>query len=163
MKEWRIIEECYEVSNTGEVRRLGTEYVMKTRIDRYGYEIITLHVRGKALTRKVHRLVALAYVPTDDVSLTVDHVDDDKLNNRPENLQWLTAEANLTKGFETGAHTRGEKRNAGKLVKLTDANVCEIREMIADGLGNSEIGHMFGVTCGCIYSIRAGKSWTHIN
>ena len=163
MKEWRIIEECYEVSNHGEVRRIGTDHVMKTRVDRYGYEIITLYVKGKALTRKAHRLVAIAYVPTADVSLTVDHIDDDKLNNRPENLQWLTAEANLTKGFKTGAHTVGEKRNAGKPVKLTDANVREIREMIADGLGNSEIGHMFGVTCGCIYAIRAGKSWTHIN
>ena len=36
------------------------------------------------------------------------------------------------------------------------------RDMLDDGMGNSEIGHLFGVTCGCIYSIRKGKSWAHI-
>jgi len=68
----------------------------------------------------------------------------------------------MSKGFATGAHTVGENRKAGRAVKLTEEDVHRIREMIELGLGNSEIGRQFSVTCGCIYSIRARKSWTHI-
>jgi len=78
------------------------------------------------------------------------------------NLRWLTAAQNMCEGFATGAHKVGEARTAGRAVKLTEEDVHVVREMIAMGLGNSEIGNYFGVTCGCIYSIRMRKSWTHI-
>lgn len=162
MTNWKTTETCYEVSEDGQVRRIGSDTSLKPRVDRYGYEIVTLWVNGMPLTRKIHRLVAIAFVPTSSFELTVDHIDDDKLNNRASNLQWLTAAQNMTKGFETGAHKVGEARIAGRKVKLTNEDIPLIRQMISDGLGNSEIGHMFGVTCGCIYSIRAGKSWIHV-
>jgi len=63
--------------------------LLRTRVDCYGYEIVTLYVNGKPLTRKVHRLVALAFIPTSDVELTVDHIDSYKLNNNVTNLQWM--------------------------------------------------------------------------
>ena len=64
MELWKIIERDYEISNKGRIRSLKTiPFILKTRIDRYGYEIVTLHLDGKALTRKIHRLVALAFIP----------------------------------------------------------------------------------------------------
>lgn len=64
--------------------------------------------------------------------------------------------------FRTGLHSVGENRTAGRKVKLTDADIPKIRQMIADGYENTEIGKHFKVSCGCIYSIRMGKSWTHV-
>jgi hypothetical protein len=64
--------------------------------------------------------------------------------------------------FETGLHSIGENRKAGRAVKLVESDIHEIRKLIVEGLGNTAIGKRFGVSCGCIYSIRIGKSWSHI-
>ena len=137
--------------------------MLKTRIDKYGYEIVTLHVNSEAFTRKIHRLVAIAFIDNPEELPTVNHIDGDKLNNTVENLEWLTVADNHKHGFATGLHTVGQNRLAGRPVKLVDKDIPKIREMIRNGMKNTEIGKIFGVTCGCIYSIREGKSWTHIN
>lgn len=160
MRVWKEVEELYEVSNDGLVRRDNS--LLKTRIDRYGYEIITLHVNGKALTRKVHRLVAIAFIQNDNLDLSVNHKDGNKLNNSVENLEWMSVGDNMRHGFATGLHKVGENRIAGRPVKLKDSDIPKIRQLIKDGYKNTEIGKLFGVSCGCIYSIRVGKSWTHI-
>lgn len=42
---------------------------------------------------------------------------------------------------------------------LVEANIPVIRRLIADGLGNKEIGVRFGVTADVVNAIRAGRSW----
>lgn len=158
--QWKTIEELYEVSDEGQIRRNGN--ILKTRIDRYGYEIVTLWCNGKCLTRKIHRLVAIAFIPNPDELPTVNHIDGNKLNNRVTNLEWLSVAENHRHAFATGLHTIGENRKSGRPVKLTEKDVLEIRELIKQGFGNTEIGKEFGVSCGCIYSIRMNKSWQHI-
>lgn len=158
--EWKQIEGEYEVSDTGLVRRGGC--LIKSRVDRYGYELVTFWVKGKCLTRKVHRLVAQAFIENPDNLPTVNHKDGIKTNNAATNLIWMSVGDNHRHAFDTGLHVVGEKRTAGRPVKLCDSSVIEIRRMIAAGFGNTEIGKEFGVSCGCIYSIRVGKSWTHI-
>jgi len=165
MKWKEYIKDNYEVSEVGLVRSIKANRqttVLKTRIDRYGYEIVTLWVAGKALTRKIHRVVAEAFIPNPNNLETVNHLDGDKLNNNVENLEWLSASENQKEAFRTGLQVIGENRVAGRPVKLTEKDVLEIRSLIDSGCGNSEIGHLFGVTCGCIYSIRMRKSWKHI-
>jgi len=159
--EWKLIEDKYEVSDTGLVRSNGV-LILKTRKDRYGYEIVTLWVAGKALTRKVHRLVASAFLENPLGLETVNHKDGIKLNNFKTNLEWATRADNHKHAFETGLHSIGESRKAGRAVKLDNKAVLNIRGLIRDGLGNTEIGKMFKVSCGCIYSIRMNKSWSHI-
>ena len=158
--EWKKAEGEYEVSSDGEVRRNGK--LLKPRLDRYGYEIVSLWVDGICHTRKVHRLVAIAFIPNPAGLETVNHIDGIKSNNAVANLEWLSVGENHRHAFNTGLHSIGEKRKAGRKVKLTNSDIPIIREMIANGIGNSEIGKSFGVSCGCIYSIRVGKSWTHI-
>ena len=159
--EWKHIEDKYEISDTGLVRSSGV-LILKTRRDKDGYELVTLWVCGKALTRKVHRLVAQAFLENPENKLTVNHKDGIKTNNRRDNLEWNTIAENHAHAFDTGLHSIGENRIAGRPVKLRDADIPLIREMFKEGKGNTEIGKLFGVSCGCIYSIRVNKSWTHI-
>lgn len=158
--EWKKSEGEYEVSSDGKVRRDGN--LLKPRLDRYGYEIVSLWVDGICHTRKVHRLVAIAFIPNPLKLETVNHIDGIKSNNGASNLEWLSIGENHRHAFKIGLHSIGENRKAGRKVRLTDRDIPIIREMIAAGIGNSEIGKAFGVSCGCIYSIRVGKSWTHI-
>lgn len=95
--------EKYEVSTCGRVRSLnfrksGKVKEMRARINR-NYLALKLSKNGTAKVFYVHQLVAMAFlghVPNGN-SLEVDHIDNNKFNNRLENLQILTTRANITK------------------------------------------------------------------
>ena len=46
---------------------------------------------------RIHRLIALHYIPNPDNKAEVDHINDNPSDNRIENLQWLTQKENLDK------------------------------------------------------------------
>ena len=50
----------------------------------------------------VARLVASAWIPCDDPNLTVNHKDGNPLNNKIDNLEWVTLEENIHHGIENG-------------------------------------------------------------
>ena len=158
----QVIKEApgYLVSREGGIFSAKTSTIiqLKTRIDRYGYELVTLWVGGP-ITRKVHRLVAIAYLENPLNLPTVNHIDGNKLNNHVTNLEWLSMMDNHRHGFATGLQKIGSSKSVSK---LTDADIPRIRELIKQGMGNTEIGKLFGVSCGCIYSIKIGHSWSHI-
>nr|QBK85717.1 MAG: HNH endonuclease [Marseillevirus LCMAC101] len=52
----------------------------------------------------IHRLVALAYIPNLENLPIVNHKDGDKLNNRSDNLEWVTRKRNAEHAYETGLH-----------------------------------------------------------
>jgi hypothetical protein len=85
----------YEVSETGLVRNACTGRGRKLRADKDGYLLVDL--RGGTL--KVHRLVALAFVPGFFPGAEVNHKDGKRSNNIKRNLEWVTGEGNR-------AHTR---------------------------------------------------------
>lgn len=95
--------EKYEVSTCGRVRSLnymrsGNAKEMRARINGK-YLALKLSKDGKVKVFYVHQLVAMAFmghVPNGN-SLEVDHIDNNKFNNRLENLQILTTRANISK------------------------------------------------------------------
>lgn len=91
-REWRPVsgfEGLYEVSNYGEVRKTdGTP--MKGNINSYGYHVVSLTKDHKKKDKKVHRLVAEAFIPNDFRKRTVNHKDGDRANNFVGNLEWST-------------------------------------------------------------------------
>ena len=111
MEEWKSIpgyEGLYEVSNLGRVRSLdryikysnGQIRLHKGRIlnpskDTNGYLKVLLKCNTKCKTITVHRLVALTFLPNPDNLPCVNHKDEDKTNNRVENLEWCTQQYNL--------------------------------------------------------------------
>ena len=105
-------EGLYKVSNKGNVysvarkdsrwhRRGGQR--LKPVYDRGGYLIVSLYKNGKSKTKKVHRLVAEAFIPNPNGLPQVNHRDKNKVNNNVENLKWCDARYNSNHG------TRNEK------------------------------------------------------
>ena len=105
--KWARVDESpnYEVSTTGEVRNAATGKLLKQAVN-FGYSYVSLQINGKSHRRRVHRLVAKAFIPNPESKTDVNHIDGDKANNRVENLEWCTASENLTHAYQTGLRSR---------------------------------------------------------
>lgn len=99
MIEWRIIEGYpnYSVSNTGIIINTKKNKIMSIYI-RKGYCHVKLSTHNKAAQKKVHRLVAEAFIPNPNNYDCINHKDENPLNNNVENLEWCNHSYNNTYG-----------------------------------------------------------------
>lgn len=120
---WKPIlgfEGLYEISNFGRVKSLErTESyewqgklvtrrrrgrIMALSPDEDGYQLVSLGKDGKRPTKKVHRLVAQAFVPNPDNLPFINHKDRKVDNNYVDNLEWCTPKYNI--------HYKGARKQA---------------------------------------------------
>jgi len=112
--EWRPVagyEGLYEVSDHGAVRRVPRSRAhaterreLKPWITTTGYLCVSLYRSGIARKYKVHRLVAIAFLPSADLSLDVCHNNGDRLNAAVSNLRWDTRSGNMRDTIKHGTH-----------------------------------------------------------
>ena len=107
MENWRKIEGTngmIEVSDYGRVRSLlrGEPYVLKTFPDNKGYHRIRVTIERKKVSFKLHRQVALLFIPNPDNLPQVNHKDGNKNNNAVSNLEWCTNKQNAHHAIENG-------------------------------------------------------------
>ena len=103
MDRWKEIidNDNYEVSDTGRVRRKGSDNDRSVR-DRNGYLAVDLYKDSERSTKRVHRLVAEAFVPNPDNKPEVNHRDGNKYNNNASNLEWVTTKENCRHAWNSG-------------------------------------------------------------
>lgn len=99
-------EGIYKVSNKGELYSIKRKRKLNPSISKNGYRQAKLYKNGKYKTRSVHRIVATAFLENPENYPVVNHVDEDKLKNNVENLQWCTQKHNVNHG--TGQQRRIE-------------------------------------------------------
>lgn len=109
---WKDIqgyEGLYQVSNMGRIKSLnylrkGTEEILSLATNHNGYLVFNL---GKNNTKRVSRIVAETFCDinnikrineNDDSRIEVNHINEDKLDNRACNLEWCTQKYNLAYG-----------------------------------------------------------------
>jgi HNH endonuclease/NUMOD4 motif len=97
----------YEASNLGRIRSCDrivqrssgrsqpvAGRVLKPSLDRHGYEFLTLCHKAQVRWYFVHTLVARAFLGQKPEGLVVNHLDGDRRNNRPENLEYCSIQQN---------------------------------------------------------------------
>lgn len=101
MEQWKTIKEYeghYEVSDLGLVRNARTGKILNLHSNNSGYLVIDLHKDGTHKTFSVHRLVAKAFIPNPDNLPEVNHLNEDKHDNRATNLEWCDRVHNINHG-----------------------------------------------------------------
>lgn len=161
---WKDIEGyegLYQVSNLGRIKSLGRTIIRRTR---YGtlapytikprilkpkrcqadyYQVGLFPMEGKAAVAKIHRLVAQAFIPNPDNLPEVNHKDENKANNRADNLEWCTHVENCNYGTRNARVI--EKSSKAVLQMDADGNVIAeypsvIEASRATGIGRRNIG-----------------------
>lgn len=113
-EEWRTIKDFpnYKISNLGRVYsilRNGTSGgIRKTNLSHNGYVQVSLKCDNNLVNKRVSRLVAEAFIPNPDNKSDVNHIDENKTNNRVDNLEWCTHVENTNHG------TRNDRISASK-------------------------------------------------
>lgn len=115
MEEWKDVkgyEGLYQVSSDGRLKtlakrvrtasgtRFSPERIISPIVQHSGYAHVGLWRGGKCKQSRLHRLVAEAFCPNDDPEhkTQVNHINEDKLDNRACNLEWCTPKYNTNFG-----------------------------------------------------------------
>lgn len=124
-EEWKSVvgfEGLYEVSSCGRIKSLArfwvrNERILKTHLDRDGYVCIILTANKVQYNKRVHRLVAEAFIPNPDNLPFINHRNEVKSDNRIENLEWCTVKYNNNYGtFKERLSRTRKQMNLGRPV-----------------------------------------------
>lgn len=170
-------EGIYQVSTLGNVKvldrlvlnsRYGEELhikrkgkVLKLSISKKakGYYVASLTTNNKTKQFFVHRLVASAFIGPLPEGLFVNHIDGNKLNNIPSNLEYVTTSENLLHAFKNGLNT---SRKRTRRCSLSDEQVRQIRDMYKEGLSVTEIGRRVGYKPSRVTELLNGKRYSWV-
>lgn len=124
-KDIKGYEGLYQVSNFGRVKSLnyrgtGKELIFKKRYFTSGYERVCLTKNKIERTKRVHVLVAEAFIPNPENKPQVNHIDEDKTNNMASNLEWVTPRENLTYGTRMKRVNKLRSVNGYKAKRIVD-------------------------------------------
>lgn len=164
MKEiWKDVkgyEGLYQVSNLGRVKSLIRNKVLSPLNRQHGYQAVQLHGKGGNArgfkSFSIHRIVAEAFVPNPENKPEVNHINEDKADNRAENLEWTTRVENCNHGTRNrrcgDANTNNPKTSSPVKQYTLDGEYIATYPSIHEAMRNT------GIAIGCIWSACEGKT-----
>jgi len=145
-----------------------------------GYFKVKLYRGQLGYQLKVHHLVAEAFLGPRPNNLVVNHKDGNKVNNRVENLEYVTYAENSRHAYATGLNVprpglkgplnpnwRPRQPNGpgeqSPQHKLTTADVLEMRRLHGEGNTSTRaLASMFGVSQPTVCRVVKRIKWRHV-
>lgn len=175
---WKDIEgfEGYQVSNIGRVRSLDRDILIQTpqgtiyksrkkghiltpSKDKDGYLQVGLYHSKHG---KIHRLVATAFIENPNGYKCVNHKDENKQNNRVDNLEWCTKTYNNLYGTHIERSAKGHRKQIEQL-SLNGEHINTYESLIAaeKDLGINGASTMISRCCKNIKKTAYGYKWRY--
>lgn len=161
MKEEWVDINGYKISNTGKIiGKRGKE--IKGSVSRWGYQSCNINLGSKyGFVHGFHRVIAIAFIPNPNNLPEVNHIDGNKLNNRVDNLEWVSKKENQ----HHASHVLNKR--VGKHhydTNLDDDMVMEIYDKCKNtNLKYKEIAKLYNVSPDTPAKIAQGYSWKYLN
>jgi hypothetical protein len=158
---WKDIpkyEGRYQVSNLGRVKsfRNGKQKILRL-FKTPRYLAVSFYPSGRRVTKKVHRLVMLAFVGPSN--LQVNHINGIKTDNRLENLEYCTSIENNRHALDVGLNNITGENNGQSKLSCVEAKQIKYGYK---GWPLIKVSKLHRISESQIRTIRAGKQWKHI-
>ncbi len=150
---WKDIpnyEGIYQASTLGRIKRIhpsdrNSDRIMSdSSISTSGYKVVNLRSGGNQKTFLVHRLIATTFLPNPNMFPVINHKNEDKLDNRVDNLEWCTYSYNSSYGSKK--HSQAIK--LGKRVLCVELN----RVFLSFGEAEKELHVPYQNIAKCCYN-----------
>lgn len=156
-----IVSSDGKVYSTHNVGRGKYHKEISQRENEDGYMVITAGKTHHRRSMRVHRMVALAFVPNPNNLPEVDHIDNNRKNNSASNLQWISGTDNKKKTpFKRRSSTHKGILNGR--ARLTETDIVSIRDLYMNGTKQSEIAKLFNVGWSTVHNIIIHNTWKGI-
>lgn len=142
----------------------GTLYERAQTVDKNGYNLTVINIKGKPVGVRTHRLVANAFIKnTHKKRNEVNHIDGIKTHNYIWNLEWTTSSENKQHAIKNNLAHFAKGEDSGKSIYLNEQieSVCKMLE--ENLLSKTEISKETGVSQHMVNDIYKGRYWTHIS
>lgn len=118
---------------------------------------VNLWRNGISKTVNVHVLICSAFHIKHSQSTECSHLNGNKLDNKPSNLQWETTSQNLNRRYEHGTDDNGYKNSRSKLTMI---QLEEVRNMILNNISYSTISNKFNISKPTITRIKKRERYS---
>jgi hypothetical protein len=154
-------EGLYEVSNLGNVMVSSSNPSkvthfkgrnLRSTVTVYGYVQACLTKYGVEKSKRVHRLVAEAFLPNLDNKPYVNHIDANRLNNYVDNLEWCTNLENVRHSVKLNRHGRSHSG-------MDARKALQVREFYQQGTNTKQLADIFKCSRKIILSIIYNQTW----
>lgn len=160
LKDIPGFEGRYKINIEGEVFSLKQKIYLKQIKNGAGYLSVALWKNKKKQNKRIHRLIAEAFIDNPLTKPQVNHIDGDKLNNSIKNLEWVTVSENAKHAFDIGLRSnKGEKNSQSK---LKECDVIEIRKLYSQGVSQKELASRFKIGQSRISDAVNRKTWKRL-
>ena len=155
-KDIKDYEGHYQVSDKGRVKsvKFGKERILSIRRFKFGYLLVTLWKNHKMKTFTIHRLVAQAFLTNLQNLPQINHKNEDKTDNKVDNLEWCDVKYNNNYGTRIKRIT--EKNINGKRSKPV-IQYTKTGEFIKEWKSTHDIERNLGYSQSHISSCCLGK------
>ena len=152
---WKDIEGyqgLYQISDKGRVKSLyfGKERILKPGNNGQGYLHVILCKNGKMKIYKVHRLVCQTFLPNPNNLPEINHKDEDKTNNKVDNLEWCSSKYNINYGTH---NQRSTEKRSKPVLQFTKDGI-----FVKEWKSTIDVQKNLGYACGHISNCCNGKN-----
>jgi hypothetical protein len=139
----------------------STGRVKKRSFTQKGYEKTSIVIGGELKTFATHRLVYQSFIGDIPSGFEIDHINDDRKDNRLTNLRVITRLDNVRKAAK--AHSRSSRGSLNNQSRLSEQDVLNVYWLLSAGARKSTIARAFSVSTTSICNIANGRNWRHLH